>query len=88
MNWVFLALIVVSVVTAAFNGTMPKLTEATVVSAKSAVELAIGLIGQMTLWLGLVGVLREAGLLRSLANALRPVMSRLFPDVPPDHPAL
>lgn len=88
MNWVFLALIVISVVTAAFNGTMPKLTESTVASAKSAVELAIGLIGQMTLWLGLVGVLREAGLLRSLANALRPVMSRLFPEVPPDHPAL
>lgn len=88
VNWVFLVLIVVSVLTAAFNGTMPKLTQATVMSAKSAVELAIGLIGQMTLWLGLVGVLREAGLLRSLANFLRPVMSRLFPEVPPDHPAM
>lgn len=88
MNWVFLGLIVVSVLTAAFNGTMPKLTDATVTSARSAVELAIGLIGQMTLWLGLVGVLREAGLLRSLSNALRPVMSRLFPEVPHDHPAM
>lgn len=88
VNWVFLALIVVSVLTAAFNGTMPKLTDATVMSAKSAVELALGLIGQMTLWLGLVGVLREAGLLRSLATVLRPVMSRLFPEVPVDHPAM
>jgi len=42
----------------------------------------------MTLWLGLVGVLREAGLLRSLATALRPLMSRLFPEVPVDHPAM
>lgn len=88
MNWVFFGLIVASVLTAAFNGTMPKLTEATVTSAKSAVELAIGLIGQMTLWLGLVGVLREAGLLRSLAHGLKPVMGRLFPEVPVDHPAM
>lgn len=88
MNWIFLGLIVVSIVTAAFTGTMPKVTEASLTSAKSAVELAIGLIGQMTLWLGLVGVLREAGLMRSVANALRPVMGRLFPEVPVDHPAM
>ncbi len=88
VNWVFAGLIVASVLTAAFNGTMHELTESTALSAKSAVELAIGLIGQMTLWLGLLGVLREAGLLRSLANALRPLMSRLFPEVPPDHPAM
>ncbi len=88
MNWIFLGLIVVSIVTAAFNGTMPRVTEASLTSAKSAVELAIGLIGQMTLWLGLVGVLREAGLMRSVANGLKPIMSRLFPEVPIDHPAM
>jgi spore maturation protein SpmA len=88
VNWIFLGLIVVSILTAAFTGTMGKVTEASLTSAKSAVELAIGLIGQMTLWLGLVGVLREAGLLRSVANGLKPLMSRLFPEVPPDHPAM
>lgn len=88
MNWVFLGLIVAAVLTGAFTGTMPKVTEASLSSAKSAVELAVGLIGQMTLWLGLVGVLREAGLLRSVANALTPVMRRLFPEIPADHPAL
>lgn len=88
MNWVFLGLIVSSILAAAFTGTMPKVTEASLASAKSAVELAIGLIGQMTLWLGLVGVLREAGLLRSVARALTPVMRRLFPEVPVDHPAM
>jgi spore maturation protein SpmA len=88
VNWIFVALIVVSVLTASFTGTMPKVTEASLTSAKSAVELAIGLIGQMTLWLGLVGVLREAGLMGSLARLLRPVMSRLFPEVPADHPAM
>jgi spore maturation protein SpmA len=88
MNWVFLGLIVSSILAGAFTGTMPKVTEASLASAKSAVELAIGLIGQMTLWLGLVGVLREAGLLRSVARGLTPVMRRLFPEVPVDHPAM
>jgi spore maturation protein SpmA len=88
VNWIFFGLIVVSILTGAFTGTMGKVTEASLGSAKSAVELAIGLIGQMTLWLGLVGVLREAGLLRSVARVLKPVMSRLFPEVPPEHPAM
>ncbi len=88
LNWLFLALIGGAVLTAAFTGTMPKVTEASMGSAKSAVELALGLIGQMTLWLGFMGVLREAGLLASLSRGLTPVMRRLFPDVPPDHPAM
>ena len=90
LNWIFLGLIAGAVITAGFNGNIssPAFRDASVMSAKGAVELAIGLIGQMSLWLGFMGVLREAGLLASLAKALRPVMSRLFPDVPPDHPAM
>lgn len=88
VNWIFFGLIAISVLTAAFTGSMGKVTEASIASTKTAVELAIGLIGQMTLWLGLVGVLRESGLLGSVARALRPVMGRLFPEVPPDHPAM
>lgn len=88
LNWVFLALVVGAVVTGAFTGTMHQVKDAGLLSAKSAVELAIGLVGQMTLWLGFMGVLREAGLMRSLARGLRPIMTRLFPDVPPDHPAM
>ena len=90
LNWIFLGLIAGAVITAGFNGNIstPAFRDASVMSAKGAVELAIGLIGQMSLWLGFMGVLREAGLLASLARALRPLMSRLFPDVPPEHPAM
>ncbi len=90
LNWIFLALIAGSVITAGFNGNIatPAFRDASSLSAKSAVELAIGLIGQMSLWLGFMGVLRESGLLRSVSRALKPVMSRLFPDVPVDHPAM
>jgi spore maturation protein SpmA len=88
LNGVFAILVVGAVLTAAFNGTMPQVSNASMASAKSAVELAIGLVGQMALWLGFMSILREAGLMQSLARALRPIMCRLFPDVPPDHPAM
>ena len=56
--------------------------------AQIAVELAIGLIGIMALWLGLMKIAEAAGLIAMLAKALRPITTRLFPDVPADHPAM
>jgi spore maturation protein SpmA len=56
--------------------------------AKASVDLAISLVGAMTLFLGLMKVVEAAGGLDALARLIRPVMVRLFPDVPPDHPAM
>ena len=61
---------------------------AAVSGAEGAVTLAIGLAGMMTLFLGLMRVLEKAGGLEFLARVIRPVMVRLFPDVPADHPAM
>src|SRR5512133_2465143 len=80
--WTFL--VAAAVVAAAVNGRMPALTAAALGSAKDAVALA----GAMALWLGLVRVAEEAGLVRAIARVARPVMRRLFPDVPPEHPAM
>lgn len=88
MNAIWLALVVASVVAAAFTGKMEPVSAASVDAAKSAVTLALGLIGVMAFWLGLMRVVQEGGLLHALARALRPVMTRLFPDVPADHPAM
>lgn len=88
LNWVFLLLVGGAVLTAAFTGTMKDVTAASLGSAKSAVDLAIGLVGQMGLWLGFMRVLQDAGLMRSIARGLAPLMRRLFPDVPAEHPAM
>ena len=88
MNWIWLGLVVVSVIAAAFNGTMAAVTTASIDSAKSAVSLALGLVGVMAFWLGLMRIVQEGGLLHTLARALRPLMVRLFPDVPAEHPAM
>lgn len=88
MNQVWFALFVASVLTAAFNGKMPEVSAASVESAKTAVTLALGLIGVMAFWLGMMRIVQQGGLLQTLARWLRPVMVRLFPDVPPEHPAM
>ncbi len=88
MNWIFSFLIVASVLVAAFTGNMGAVTAAAIASARSAVDLVIGLVGQMALWLGLLGILQASGVLRTLALALAPLLGRLFPGVPKDHPAM
>jgi spore maturation protein A len=88
INWIWLGLIVFGVVIAAATGRMDVLTKAVFDAAKTAVELCIGLIGIMALWLGMMRIAEQAGLTAILGRILRPIMVRLFPDVPADHPAM
>ncbi len=88
INLVFVGFIAVAILFAGYTGKMEEITQASFESAKTAVNLAIGLIGVMALWLGLVRVLEAGGLMYTLANILKPLMVKLFPDVPPTHPAM
>ena len=67
---------------------MEILSTAMIESAGGAVELAIGLVGVMALFLGLMKVAEAGGMLTILARLIRPLMVKLFPDVPADHPAM
>ncbi len=88
INIIWLALVVVATVTAAYTDQMEAVTRASFESAKGAVTLAIGLIGPMALWLGIMKVAEAGGLMRIIARTVRPLMVRLFPEVPHDHPAM
>jgi spore maturation protein SpmA len=88
LNGIFIALITISVLFAAFNGRMAEVMRASIDSANGAVTIAIGLLGMMALWLGLMRVLRDAGFMAALGRGLMPIMRRLFPNVPPEHPAM
>ncbi len=88
MNYVFFSIIVVAFLAGAVNGTMDEITMGAIEAAKASVDLAIGLVGIMALFLGLMQVMQEAGALRAIARVIRPLMVRLFPDVPADHPAM
>ena len=65
-----------------------KVGQAALSSAKGSVNLAIGLIGYIALFLGLMKIVEKAGGLLWMAGLIRPLLVRLFPDVPPDHPAM
>ncbi|HAE86953.1 TPA: nucleoside recognition protein [Candidatus Marinimicrobia bacterium] len=67
---------------------LANLTSGVFDSVKFAVTLAIGLVGIMSLWLGLMKIAEKSGLINIVAKAVKPVMIRLFPEVPPDHPAM
>lgn len=67
---------------------MKKVTNSTLEYARISVNIALGLIGIMALWLGIMKIAEEAGLIAILANWLKPITKRLFPDVPSDHPAM
>ncbi|MGC1952293.1 MAG: nucleoside recognition domain-containing protein [Gammaproteobacteria bacterium] len=100
MNGIFFSLVFVSFSLAAYRqlfwtaeshetqAPMALLSQSVIDAAGSAVTLAIGLVGVMALFLGLMKVAESGGLLVIIARATRPLMVKLFPDVPPDHPAM
>ncbi len=99
MNLVFFAIVLASFAFAGYSQffggpftpeTLPMqvMTKAMADSAAAAVTLAIGLVGTMALFLGLMKVAEEGGLLAIIARLIRPLMVRLFPDVPADSPAM
>src|SRR5688572_13868009 len=88
MNHIWLGLVVVAVVLGGINGRIEEVTKSALDSAATAVTIAIGLVGVMALWLGLMKIAEESGLVRLLARLIAPLLRRLFPGVPADHPAM
>ena len=88
LNYIWFGMMLIAVVVGIFTGNIDAVTEAAINMAKTAVEIAIGLIGIMALWLGTMKIAEESGLIRIIARALCPITIRLFPDVPEDHPAI
>ena len=87
LSYIWFGLMAVAIVVAAIKGTPEAVTRGAVESAAAAVQIAIGLVGIMTLWLGMMRVAEAAGLVALVGRALRPLLRWLFPEVPPGHPA-
>ncbi len=88
MNALWLGFVAIGIVIAAVTGKGDAVTKAAFDNAKTAVDLSLGLIGTMALWLGIMKIAEESGIIRGLARVFRPIMRVVFPDVPPDHPAM
>lgn len=95
LNYVWLALfaigMLVGVLKLVFSGdveTLPAMMDSTFAMSMQAFELTLGLTGTLTLWMGILKVGEESGLVARLSRLLSPVLTKLFPDIPKNHPAL
>jgi spore maturation protein A len=88
LNYIWLSLVIVAVVLGGINGKVEAVTKAAIDSAGNSVTIAIGLIGVMALWLGIMKIADDSGLMSLVARGIAPVLRRLFPEVPADHPAM
>jgi spore maturation protein A len=87
MNYIWVGLVVIATVVGGITGTMEAVMNNIVDFAQTAVDICLGLIGIMTFFCGLMNVMEKAGLCEKLGNLIAPVMRKLFPEVPADHPA-
>lgn len=87
MNYLFAAFMIIGVVAGGITGTMDDVLQNIFDFAQAGVDIALGLIGIMTFFCGLMKVMEDSGLCEKIGKAIAPLMRLLFPEVPADHPA-
>lgn len=80
-------MLLVGIVIGAMNGKLKEITNTLLDSANKSVSMAIGLMGIMCLWLGIMNIAKKAGIIEGLSKKLKPIVRFLFPDIPNGHPA-
>ena len=89
LNYIWLALVLGAVLLGGATGQLKEVTTAAFDACKTAVmTIALPLAGVMALWLGIMRLAEKSGLIHAIAKMLRPLMTRIFPDVPAEHPAM
>src|SRR5512145_2736145 len=88
MNVIWVVLLSVSIVFAIFTGNLEPFTKSIFEGAKSAVEISLFLLGIVSVWMGITRILEDSGLIYRIAHLFRPVITRLFRNIPGDHPSI
>lgn len=88
LNVIWLGLIAAGVIIGGATGRLKEVADGSMRGAETAVTIALGLIGVMSVWLGIMRLAERSGFILVLSRWLRPVLRRLFPDVPVEHPAM
>ena len=87
MNYLFAAFMIIGVIAGGITGTMDAVLQNIFDFAQSGVDIALGLIGTMAFFCGLMKLMEDSGLCEKMGRAISPVVRLLFPEVPADHPA-
>ena len=93
LNYIWIAFFLVAFIVAmgrlVFLGdtqVFPEIINSTFSSAQTAFDIAIGLTGVLSLWLGIMKIGERGGLVSFISRLLSPIFSKLFPDIPKGHP--
>lgn len=87
MNYLWGGMILVGIIYGALTGNMQAVTDEALNSSKEAVTLCVTMVGVMSLWVGIMEIAGEAGLIQAMSGKIRPAIRFLFPDVPAGHEA-
>jgi len=87
LNYIWAFMILLGVIYAAFTGNMSAVTDAALDSAAEGISLCITMAGVTALWMGLMEIARNAGLIDKLSRGIGPFLTFLFPKIPKDHPS-
>lgn len=88
VSYIWLFLILIGVVYSFITGNISTINESILTNGNEALDLMLSILPVIVLWSGIMKIAEEAGLLRKFAKFLEPILSRLFPSVPKDNPAL
>lgn len=88
LNYIWAVMILLGTVYAACTGRMDSVTNAALDSAGEAVSLCITMAGVMALWMGLMEIAQQAGLIQKMTRGISPFLKFMFPRIPKEHPAL
>ena len=81
MNFLWFSLIIVGIIGGTMNGTLPEISEAIFQSGRESVQLTINLLGPMALWLGLINIAKQAGIIDHISKIIKPLFKYIFPDI-------
>ncbi|MFB5661603.1 nucleoside recognition domain-containing protein [Alteribacillus sp. HJP-4] len=85
---IWLGMFIIGIVTAMFTGRMEEVSQAILTGAEKSVTICFGLISVMVFWLGTMNVAQKSGLMNGITKLMKPLATRLFPEIPADHPAM
>lgn len=87
LDYVWGFMLLCGIVIGAMNGKLRDISNTLLDSANKSVSMAIGLMGVMCLWLGIMNIAKKAGIIEAISRRLKPAMRFLFPEIPDGHPA-
>ena len=88
VSYIWFFLIVIGILFSMFTGRLAIINDSILTNGKEALDLMLSILPIIVLWTGIMKIAEEAGLLQKFARLMQPILSRLFPNVPKDNPAL